>query len=208
LLPSCFATGVYAPVRAVARRLRSSSVRRLAGWLRLPAGLRRLAGWPARLHNVYERFSSAALLCRVGQQLAAARLRLDNPLIKQSIFGYLEPGVNHTKDTPSPTCGDLVISENGRGWRGVLAGFGGGWRGRPIAGNRCHFLLRRVVSVGWAVFRGSRCRAALLRLALRGGAPECNAQGCPARRVRTTRHSRRRPRYRGPEPAGKRPLPT
>jgi len=25
LLPSCFATGVYAPVRAVARRLRSSA---------------------------------------------------------------------------------------------------------------------------------------------------------------------------------------
>jgi hypothetical protein len=45
----------------------------------------------------------------MGQQLAAVRLRLDNLLIKQSIFDYPEPGVNRTKDAPAPTCGDAVI---------------------------------------------------------------------------------------------------
>jgi hypothetical protein len=60
----------------------------------------------------------------MGQQLAAVRLRLDNLLIKQSIFDYPEPGVNQTKGTPSPTCGDLVIREKSGDRRGLLAGYG------------------------------------------------------------------------------------
>ena len=51
----------------------------------------------------------------MGQQLAAVRLRLDNLLIKQSIFGYPEPGVNHTKGASAPTCGYPAIWESGRG---------------------------------------------------------------------------------------------
>jgi hypothetical protein len=51
----------------------------------------------------------------MGQQLAAVRLRLDNLLIKQSIFDYPEPGVNHAKGAPPATCGYPVIGENGRG---------------------------------------------------------------------------------------------
>jgi len=61
----------------------------------------------------------------VGQQLAAVRLRLDNLLIKQSIFDYPEPGINHTKGSPSLTCGDLALSENGRDWRGFWLVTGG-----------------------------------------------------------------------------------
>jgi len=51
----------------------------------------------------------------MGQQLAAVRLRLDNLLIKQSVFDYPEPGVNHMKGVPSPTCGYPVIRESGQG---------------------------------------------------------------------------------------------
>jgi hypothetical protein len=60
----------------------------------------------------------------MGQQLAAVRLRLDNLLIKQSIFGYPEPGVNQTKGTLSPTCGNLVIREISRSLGGLLTGYG------------------------------------------------------------------------------------
>jgi hypothetical protein len=63
----------------------------------------------------------------MGQQLAAVRLRLDNLLIKQSIFDYPEPGVNHTKGELPPTCGYPVIRESGRADRGFFAGYGRGW---------------------------------------------------------------------------------
>jgi hypothetical protein len=66
----------------------------------------------------------------MGQQLAAVRLRLDNLLIKQSIFEHPEPCVNRTKAATSPTCGDLVILQNGRGCRGFWPGDMGGWRGQ------------------------------------------------------------------------------
>ena len=111
LLLSCFATGVYAPVWAVARRL----VRRLAESTCGPADE---AGRRDRQpdYTTYTNASPPLRFCAgMGQQLAAVRLRLDNLLIKQSILGYPEPGVNHTKGELPPTCGYPVIREGGRG---------------------------------------------------------------------------------------------
>ena len=96
------------------------------------------------------------------------RLRLDNLLIKQSIFGYLEPCVNHTNGAPSPACGDLVTTGNGRDGRRLLAGFGRGWQAGPIAGIRRHFLLRKVVYGRVGDVRARAVGVMVLRLAMRG----------------------------------------
>src|ERR1700730_11220413 len=50
-----------------------------------------------RLRNVYSCFSSVGFWGRMGQYLAAVRLRLDNLFIKQSISDRHEPCVFRTK---------------------------------------------------------------------------------------------------------------
>jgi hypothetical protein len=59
------------------------------------------------------------------QQLAAVRLRLDNLLIKQSIFDRLEPHVAETKGAMPLTCGIWRDCENVRDSRGLRRGFAG-----------------------------------------------------------------------------------
>jgi hypothetical protein len=71
----------------------------------------------------------------MGQQLTAARLRLDNLLIKQSSFDHTEPCVNRTKGAVPPTCEDRMVCENSRGlgWAARAVG------GDAICGNGRHF---------------------------------------------------------------------
>jgi hypothetical protein len=73
------------------------------------------------------------------QQLAAVRLRLDNLLIKQSIFDRLEPHVAETKGTMPLTCDIWGVLRKRPGRPGVLPGLRGRLARRRFTGNRRYF---------------------------------------------------------------------
>src|SRR3954463_10242789 len=121
-----------------------------------------------------------AALRRMGQQLAAVRLRLDNLFIKQSIIGRPEPYAAETKGAMSVTCGNWgPISEDAE----AAEGFAQASRAtgeRPFTGNRRHFPLRKVAGPARAAGRDPHRRARYPRNRRRG-------RGTRRRRTRPAR---------------------
>jgi hypothetical protein len=78
------------------------------------------------------------------QRLAAVRLRLDNLLIKQSIFDRLEPHAAETKGAMPLTCDIWGFLRKRPGQPRVYPGFAGNWRCVVLPVIAAIFPLRKV----------------------------------------------------------------